>query len=172
MFIMPKTKAQKVEIVERGAEEIKKAATLVFADFGGVSSEELKRLRRALRESGSKFTVVKKRLLRVIFEKLGIGANVGEFKSQLGTVLSPREIPEIAGVIYKFSRETLGADKKERFQILGGYDMGGKRFMESQEVKMIGQLPPREVLLGQLLGTIAGPMRAFLYVLDQKSKKV
>jgi ribosomal protein L10 len=36
---------------------------------------------------------------------------------------------------------------------------------------MIGQLPSREVLLSQVLGTIAAPLQALLYLLEQKSKQ-
>ena len=166
-----KTKAQKIQAVEEGMAAIKKSETLVFADFGGVSVDELKRLRRALKEAGAKFSVMKKRLMRVMFQKLGIDFNPEQFDAQVGTVLSPKGIEDVAGIVYKFGRETMGAHKKERFAILGAFDMLGKKFMDGAEVKMIGQLPSREVLLGQLLGTIAGPMRAFLYVLSEKSKK-
>lgn len=166
-----KTKAQKIQAVAEGTAAIKKSETLVFADFGGVSVDELKRLRRTLREVGAKFSVMKKRLMRVMFQKLGIDFNPEQFDAQVGTVLSPKSITDVAGIVYKFSRETIGANKKERFVILGAFDMPGKKFMDSVEVKMIGQLPSREVLLGQLIGTIAGPMRAFLYVLSEKSKQ-
>lgn len=166
-----KTKAQKIQAVEEGMDAIKKSETLIFADFSGVSVEELKRLRRALRETGAKFSVMKKRLMRVMFEKLGIDFNPEQFEAQVGTVLSSKSISDVAGTVYKFSRETLNAKKKERFSILGAFDMVGKKFMDGAEVKMIGQLPSREILLGQLMGTIAGPMRAFLYVLSEKSKQ-
>lgn len=109
--------------------------------------------------------------MRVMFQRLGIDFTPEQFEAQVGTVLAPKSISDVAGIVYKFSRTTLGADKKERFAILGAFDMAAKKFMDGPEVKMIGQLPPREVLLGQLMGTIAGPMRALLYVLNEKSKK-
>ena len=43
--------------------------------------------------------------------------------------------------------------------------------IDAAQVVFIGNLPPREVLLAQLLGMIAAPIRSFLYVLDQKSKQ-
>ncbi len=168
---MPKTKAQKVKAVAEGVKELKTKETLVFADFKGVSTEETKRLRRALYPSGGKFTVFKKRLLRVMFQELGIDVNPKEFEGQVGTVMSSKDISEVAGTVFKFSKETIGADKQLRFKILGGYDLKAKRFLPGDEVRMIGALPPREVLLGQLVGAISGPLRAFLYVLSEKAKK-
>src|SRR5581483_3289979 len=116
---MPKTKAQKIQMVAEGIERLKSAETLVFADMSGVSAEELKKLRRSLTGSG-KFSVMKKRLLRVMFQKLGLDFNPEQFEAQVGTVVSPKNISEIAGAIFKFSKETLGADKQPRFKILGG----------------------------------------------------
>lgn len=164
------TKAQKVKIVESALEDLKKSQTLVFADFSQVKFEELRKLRMLLKTAGAKFKVVKKRLLRVMFEKAAVDFNPEQFEAQVGTVFSDKGVSDFAGIVYKFSRETLGPDKKERFKILGGFDLLAKRFMDATEVKAIGQLPPREVLLGQFMGAISAPMRAFLYLLDQKSK--
>ena len=57
-------------------------------------------------------------------------------------------------------------DKK----ILGGYDLVSSAPLDAKQVLAIGQLPPREILLSQLLGALAGPIRSFMYLLDQKSK--
>lgn len=166
-----KTKAQKIKVVAEGVAELKKAETLVFADFSGVTVEEFKKLRRALREIGASFAVIKKRLLKIMLGQLGVELDLKQFDSQLGTAISPKDISLLAQAVYKFSKEATGATKKERFKILGGINLTEKRFIDAAEVKMIGQLPPREILLGQLMGAISGPMRAFLYILDQKAKQ-
>ena len=165
-----KTRAQKQETIEKSMEAIKKSELMLFADFSGVSVSEISRLRKTLRDAGAKFTVIKKKLLRVAFQKLGLDFNPEQFDSQLGTVFSSKDISVIAGPVYRFSRETLGANKKERFKILGAFEVAAKKFLSGEEVKAIGQLPPREVLLGQLMGAISGPMRALLYVLSERGK--
>jgi len=43
--------------------------------------------------------------------------------------------------------------------------------LEGAQVVRIGTLPPREVLLAQLLGVLAGPIRSFMYLLDEKAKR-
>ena len=37
---------------------------------------------------------------------------------------------------------------------------------------MIGKLPSREVLLAQVAGMLAAPIKMFLYVLNEKAKMV
>ena len=73
---------------------------------------------------------------------------------------------ETAGAVYKFSKQ------KEKLKILAGFDLKGNKFIESEVVKRIGQLPGREVLLAQLVYMISAPIRQFMIVLNEKAKKV
>jgi len=164
------TKSQKVEKVEQGIKDVQGAKVILFGDFSKVKVSELATLRSELRKMGAKFQVIKKRLLRIVFEKSGIDFNPEQFEGQAGTVFSDKDISEAAGVVYKFSRTTLGEDKKPRFQILGGLDVAEKKFLDAAFVNAVGSLPSREVLLGQLLGTLLGPAKSLLYLLQEKSK--
>lgn len=155
------TKQQKTEQVEKGQELLKGSRSLIFVDFSGTSVEKLKALRRKLRETGAKFKIIKKRLMRIAFEKQGIDFNPEQFESQLGTVFADKNISEIAGPVYK-----------SEIQILGGYDLAQKNFMDAEKVKFIGKLPSREILLGQLVGMLAAPLKMFMRVLNEKSKMV
>lgn len=162
------TKQQKIEQVERGQVLFKGSNILLFTDFTGTSVEDMKNLRKKLREMGAKFKVIKKRLLRIIFEKMGVDFNPGQFDSQVGTIFSQKDIYEIISPIYKFAK---GLEKKG-FKILGAYDLPDKNFIDAETVIKIGKLPTREILLGQLVGVLAAPIRMFMYVLNEKSKMV
>ena len=74
---------------------------------------------------------------------------------------------KITGPIYKFFKEF----EKKGFKILGLYDLLEKKFSDAETVKMIGQLPPKEILLAQLVGTIAAPIRTLMYVLQEHNKR-
>jgi ribosomal protein L10 len=43
--------------------------------------------------------------------------------------------------------------------------------IEAAQIVYIGKLPPREVVLAQLLGMLSAPIRSFLYLLDEKGKR-
>ncbi|MBI4993801.1 50S ribosomal protein L10 [Candidatus Wolfebacteria bacterium] len=161
------TKAQKSQHIEESKKLIKDSKFLTFIDFSGTAVEDIKKLRLALREVGAKMKVFKKKLLRVALKDIGIDFNPEQFDLQLGTIFSDKDISEIAGPVYKFSKGL----KDAQFKILGSYDLSAKNFLDAEAVKKIGQLPSREVLLGQLVGMLASPIRMFLYVLDQKSKQ-
>ena len=162
-----KTKAQKNKELEKGAELFKKSELLVFTDFNNVKNEDIRRLRRELKKLGAQFLVIKKRLLNVLLKEKGIDFDARKFKASMGTIFSSAGIEEISAPIFKFFKE-LNLQEK----ILGGYDINGKFVIEPLRIITIGQLPSREVLLSQLLGMIAAPIRSFLYVLSEKSKMV
>jgi len=162
------TKEQKSAQIEEGKKMLENSKSLIFIDFSGTPVEMMKKLRNSLRESGSKLKVIKKKLLRIIFEKSGVDFNPEQFEAHLGVIFTEKEVTEVAVPVYKFSKE---ADKTA-FKILGGYDLVAKDFYDGQKIKFIGQLPPREILLAQFIGMLSMPIKMFMNVLNEKSKMV
>ncbi|MBZ1348710.1 MAG: 50S ribosomal protein L10 [Candidatus Liptonbacteria bacterium] len=156
------TKKQKNNLIQEGIEELKKGKSLIFIDFSGLKGNDLANLRNNLKEIESTMKVIKKRLLRIIFERKRIDFNPEIFESQLGTIFSSAEIYSVAAV----------AGKLENLKILGGFDLEKKEFIKADLVIKLSKLPSKKVLLGQLVGTIVSPLRAFLYVLTERSKKI
>jgi ribosomal protein L10 len=166
-----KTKAQKQEDLKRGEALLGKSHTLVFVDMSGVKTTAARTLRSELKKGGNPLFVLKKRLLGLLLKQRGIEFDDRRFKTSVGTVFVSN-LESAAAAVYRFFRglelEKKGDPKK---QILGGLDLGAKNFIEGSRVVMIGQLPPREVLLAQLAAMIAAPVRSLLYVLQERSKR-
>ncbi len=171
-----KTKIQKQEELTKGKELLAKSRVLVFTDFTNLPTSDLRNLRKELKAVGAKFLVIKKRLLNLLFKQADIDFDVKQFKFSVGTVFSEGNVEKISIPVYKLfaSIEVLEGGAKDMWvkHILGGYDIKNKKFIEPSEIVFIGKLPPREVLLAQLLGMLAAPVRSFLYLLDQKSKQM
>lgn len=164
-----KTKAQKQEEVKKGEELLNQSEALVFVDIGKVKTADLRNLRRELKAIGNPLFVIKKRLLNLIFKGKNLAFNDREFKTSVGTVFASN-LESAAQAIYKFFRALEKEKKIDTPKILGGYDLNDKTPLALERVLMIGKLLPREVLLAQLFGMIAAPIKSLLYVLDQKSK--
>ncbi len=163
------TKQQKTEQIKEISELLKNNRILIFTDFSGTSVEDLKKLRGSLAvAAGAKLKAFKKRLLGIAFKESGFDFDPNQFESQLATVFSDKDIFEIAGPVYKFFKEV----EKKGFKILGAYDLAAKNFIDAETAKRIGQLPPREVLLAQVVGMMAAPIKMFLRVLNEKAKMV
>jgi len=163
------TKAVKQEHVKQTAQSISKSQAVVFVDFTGVPTKEINQLKADLRKSGSVLKVVKKSLLNIALKEAGINFDPTISKAPIATVYATGEMTTIAAPIYKFSKEL--AKKKMDFKVLGAFDKISNAVLSAAEFTVIAKLPSREVLLAQVLGGMTGPLRAFMYILDQLSKK-
>ncbi len=169
-----KTKVQKTEELTRAKVLLEKSRALIFADFSKITAEDTRKLRTELKKSGANFLVIKKRLLGLLLKEKGIDADLTKFKMSVGTIFAEGDIEKAAGPAYQFFSKLDvpegGAKDVWIKHLLGGYDTKSGTAIDAQQVIYIGKLPPREVLLAQLLGMLTAPIRSFMYVLDQKSK--
>ena len=169
-----KTKAQKSEELKKAKALLDKSQALVFTDFTKISAEDMRRFRSELKKNGANFLVIKKRLLSLLLKERGINTDLKQFKISVGTVFSEKGVDVVAGPVFKFFsglEVPEGGDKQMWVKhLLGGYDVKGNAVVDAAQVVFIGKLPPREVLISQLLGMLAAPIRSFLYILDQKAK--
>ena len=163
---MPKTKTQKHKAVESGSDSLLKSETVILVDFTGLSVNKLNAFRRTVKEMGGVFQLIKKRLLKFVFEKAGIEFDAKAFAGQTGVLFSPEGLQETASVVYKFGKT---ADKA--MKILGGFSVKDKTFIESANVIRFGSLPSREVLLSQLVGMLEMPIKMLMHVLNEKGRK-
>lgn len=167
-----KTKSQKRAEMEKGRRLLEASRAVLLFDFGEVKTADLRRLREALKKSGGSVLVIKKRLLGLLFKEKNLELSLGDIKVPLGAVFASN-LEEAAGLIYRFFVD-LEKDKKvgaAKVKLLGGYDLAKKEFIPAEQAVFIGQLPPREVLLAQLIGMLAAPIRSLLYLLSERSKQ-
>ncbi|MEK7500838.1 MAG: 50S ribosomal protein L10, partial [Patescibacteria group bacterium] len=90
------TRQQKTEQLEIGKKLLEESRNLVFVDFTGTKVEDMRTLKKILSELGAKLKVIKKKLMRIVFEKQGIDFNPEQFETQVGVIFTDKEIPEIA----------------------------------------------------------------------------
>ena len=166
--IFMKTKLQKKQQIEGGQTELKGSESVVIADFTGLSANDLTAFRRTVRAIGGKMVVVKKRLLKLVLKDQGLDFEPKDFKGQTGVVFSPKDMVETAGAVYKFGKPFA---KAETFKITGGYEVKEKKYLDAQTVMRYGQIPSREVLLGQLAFMLTTPIKKLLFVMNEKAKQ-
>ena len=164
-----KTKAKKVEELAKAKTYLKDSKALLFTNLTGMPAESLRKLRRAMSEQGVNFFVLKQRLLGIALKDKGIDVNPKEkFSASVGTAFSPLSIQEVSAIAHKF---LASAGSKKSEEMLGGFDLETSEYISGEDVQMLGKLPSREVLIGQVMGGMIAPLRAFLYILSEKSKQ-
>ncbi len=141
----------KKELVEEIKSKIKKAKTVVVADYRGITVEQDTALRANFRKSGAEYKVYKNRLVLRALNELGFtgcesyleGTNAIAFGYE--DEIAPAKI--VAGA------------KAENCEFLIKFGIYNGQVVDADEVKKLASIPPREVLLAQLVGMLSSPMR-------------
>ena len=169
-------KEQKAKIVEELSDTLSQSPLALLTDYKGMSVEEITKLRDELYKVNAKYRVVKNTLIRLALERAEIPA--GELDSALEgtTAVLYTEGDTILALktLYNFIRET----KKP---VVKCGIMDGK-FIDATQAKEFSTLPPREILLAQLIGqmqapiyglhaVLSGTLRKFLYALNAIKEK-
>ena len=137
---------KKAEALEQVSEKLKRAQALVITDYRGLSVAQLQDLRRRLRASGVDYLVVKNTLARRAAEANGLEDLKPALVGPVGMAIGYEEPIVPARLVNEYIRQT------RMLTVTSG--MLGGRLLSADEVKQLGDLPSREVLLGQLAGSL------------------
>ena len=148
----------KIAEVARLAERLQKSRLALFTDFRGLRAQEMGGLRLKLRAQGIDYQVVKNTLVIRALEQVGRGEGK---KLLLGPTAIAFGYGEEASTA-KGMAEALRSLKALRLQ--GG--LLGERVLTAAEVLSLATLPPREVVLANLLGGMQAPAARLLGVLQ------
>lgn len=146
----------------RGRLEESKAVFVI--DYRGLTVAQITRLRRKLRELGTDYKVVKNTLTRLAAQDTDAQA-LDPYLSGPSALAFAKEDPvATAKALSDFARESRVLEV--RGGVLGGKPLG------PDDVKALADLPPREVLLAQVVGGIQAPIAGFVFVLQGTLRKL
>jgi large subunit ribosomal protein L10 len=147
-------KEDKEQVVAELTGRLQKADTLLVADYRGLTMPQIDTLRSRLLESGAQFHVVKNTLTRRAAEAAGADALLAllEGPSAIAFIEADGDMVAAAKAFADSARDT-------RILVIRGGVMSG-RTMTAAEVESLATLPPLEVLRGQVLGAVLGPLNA------------
>lgn len=154
---MALTRAKKETVVADLERKLGAAKMAVFTNFHGLDVKSMTELRRSLRKEGVDYVVAKKRLIAIALEKNGIPTTEG-MEGEVGVALASEDPTAAARVTFEFAKK-----HAEQFKLLSG--VFEKRAIGKNDVVALATIPPREVLLGQLVGVLSSPMRGLVTAL-------
>ena len=155
----------KQERVAELTDLIKNSAAGVLVDYKGITVAEDTALRKALREAGVDYFVVKNTLLRRAAEKAGITGIEEHLEGTTAIALHESDIISAPKILYKQSEDCGDA----RFNIKIGFI--GKEAISVQEVEEYAKLPSKEVLISKLLFMLQSPMQRLAIAASEIAKK-
>ncbi|MBQ1520715.1 MAG: 50S ribosomal protein L10 [Clostridia bacterium] len=156
--------AQKEQLVNELSEKLQKAQSVIVFDYRGLTVSEVTVLRAQMRKAGNEYVIVKNSMVERACDKIGIDASVKEmlkgpsaFAIGYEDAVSPAKILKDA------------VKKLKKCEIKGGIVNG--KVSDAAAIDALAELPPKEVLIARMLGSMMSPISGLAIVLDQIAKK-
>lgn len=140
----------KIDSVAEMTEKLRNCEIAIMSKYVGINVAKVTELRKKLREAGVDYKVYKNTLARIALREIGAEQAADFMEGPTAWAFSKDPVAPA-----KLLKEFVGT--APMVMMLGGV-LNGK-VLNKQQVDMLANLPPREILLGQVVGTIAAPMR-------------
>ena len=154
---------KKQQAVAELAEKIKNSVSGVLVNYQGITVEDDTAMRKALREAGVKYMVVKNTLTGRACDEVGYGEMKQYLNGMTAIAISESDAVAPAKVLKKY------AEKVESFNILAGYLDGA--VIDAATVNELADIPSKEVLVAKFLGSIQSPLYGLAYALQAIADK-
>jgi len=152
-------KEQKAEQVELLTEKLKQAKVAVLTDYRGLTVSQIQELRGKLRGADVEYRVIKNTLARRAAEAAGYPALKDDLKGPVAIAFGYDELSVASKLINEFVRTT-----RLKLDVVGGLVEG--RVFSGDQVKQLADLPSRDALIAQLMGTLQSPVSQLVGIMQ------
>ena len=150
--------AEKAQVIDQAKEWYSQSRGVVFADYRGLKVKEMQALRAKLREKGGEVHVLKNTLFR-----LAAGDDVQQLPNEFHN--GPTAITFVFDNESECTKALLDfAQTHKNIAVKGGF-FGGKA-LDANQITALSKLPPKNVLIAQVIGAIAAPLTNLIGVIE------
>lgn len=157
-------RAEKQSLTREYVARLNASPFFLLVDYRGMNVGHFGELRKRLAKAGAEIHVVKNSLLQVAANEAGLAELSGTLNGQLAAVTGRKDISATAKVLKVFQAEF--ARPKMQFGFLGN-----KR-MVLDDLLVLADLPPLEVLRGKLLGVLQAPASQLARLLNTPASQL
>jgi len=150
-IVAKKIQDAKVKSINELKDSFKEVPDFIFADYRGLTVEQITNLRKLLRAKGAQFKVVKNNYARIAFEQLSAPDVSQYLLGPTAIAISPNDSNEIAKILFDFAKETPALNVK------GG--LIGPAVYDAKQVESFSKLPGKLELISMLMSVMNGPAR-------------
>ena len=161
---MKDPRPEKVAVVDELKEKFADTDGTILTEYRGLDVSSMAELRHALREAGGEYKIYKNTLVRLAardagleIEDLLVGPTALAFVGERPDG-SDGDVAAVAKALREFA-------KSNQLLVIKGGVLGNKP-LDSDGIKALAELPPRDILLAQLAGAFQAPMAKFAALLS------
>jgi large subunit ribosomal protein L10 len=157
----------KERAVDQLSGELGRIKLAVMTDYRGLTVREVEELRGILRDQGITYRVAKNTLLRLAAKNNPALADIdpATFTGPMALAMGFDDELAPARVIFQYAKT------HNALEIVGAITADGQ-VLDAAQVKALANLPTREQLLGQVVGTIAAPLTGFVGVMSANVRSI
>ena len=149
-------KAKKVQPAKTAAiEEAKKTFAdyndFIFADYRGMTVEQITQLRKKLREQSAVLKVVKNNFARIAFADMKIDNVADYLKGPTVIAMVKEDSNEVAKTMFDFTKDA------PTLNVKGGFI--DKEIYDAAKISEFSKIPGKKTLIALLMSAINGPAR-------------
>ena len=162
------SKEEKADKVKQLAGELKEAELVVVADYSSFDVKALHSLRGRLRGCDAAFRVVKNNILRRAMKEIGAEEMAEHLVGPNAVTISKGDAAAALKEMSVFLKENddVRKAKQEAGKAFLKVGLLDGKLVERQGLLELAQLPPRQVILGILAGTLQAPLSGLARALN------
>ena len=151
------TREQKEALVNDFVAKLQRSQAVIVTEYRGLTVKQLQELRRELRASESEMDIAKNTLIARALSEVGMPAPETLFSGPTSVTFCFNDIAAPAKTLTKYAKDT------KILVVKGG--LLGKSVIDESGVQALSELPGRDQLLGQVVGTLQAPIAGLVNVL-------
>ena len=146
------------EVVQGIVQDLNSAKSVVLVDYRGITVAQDTELRTALRKAGVKYRIVKNTMTTFAVKEVGWDGLVEQLKGPTAMASSDTDLVAPAKIMAEYAK------KIDKLKIKAGVVEG--KIVDIGGVKALAELPPKDVLVATVLGTLKAPINGLVNVLN------
>ena len=155
---MSQAQEQKKLVVAAIREKLEKAQSVVLIDYRGLTVAEVTELRNEFRKAGVEYQVLKNTLIRKAANEMGITGLDNILEGPTAVAFGMEDPASAAKIISEFAKKT------KKTEVKAG--LLGTEVLDAKGVQALADLPPKEVLVARIMGSLNAPITNFVGVLS------
>ncbi len=162
-IIAKKIQPAKASAIEEAKKTFAEYNDFIFADYRGMTVEQITELRGKLREQDAALKVVKNSFARIAFEELKIHDVEEYLKGPTVVAMAREDSNVVAKTLFDFTKTVPALNVKGAFV--------GKEIFDAAKIEAFSNVPGRKQLIAMLMSAMNGPARQLAATLKAYAEK-
>jgi large subunit ribosomal protein L10 len=158
-----KVQQHKVDALEAIKAKFTESKDFIFADYRGLTVDQITDLRAKLREKEAEFRVVKNRYAKLAFEQLQMPDVSDLLVGPTALALLNDDAGAIAKILFDFGKD---APVEVKGAIIDG------QVFDGSQTEALSKLPTRDQLIAMLMSTMNAPLQNLVYAINGVTTKL